>query len=142
MGSKKHKLSVSIDENYCLLGIVSDEPDYKLCWLINEGLKFSLGKTDNLLLFNKKIGEEQVYTLFQYDEEATMLTYRLISNRGESGYFLPELKHIDYVLHIQGELVPEDIKDLIKKILKVHSIRMCVPVDLTKIKDRERLQLW
>lgn len=142
MSQKKHKLSVSIEENYCLLGIVSDEPDYKLCWLINEKLKFSFRKTSNLELYNKKSGEDEVYPIFLFEDESTMLNYRLISNRGESAYYLSELKNIDYMLHIQGDLVPDNIKDLLKKLQKVDSIRLCVPVDLRKIKDKGRLQLW
>lgn len=142
MSPKKHKLEVSIDEDYCLLGIVSDEPDYKLCWLINDRLKFSFTRTEDIVLYNKKIDEDQVFSIFLFDDEATMLTYRLIRNRGEAGYFLQDLRNIDYVLHIQGEIIQEDIKKLLKNIATVDSVRMCVPVDLRKIKDRERLQLW
>ena len=142
MSPKKHKLSVSIEEDYCLLGVVSDEPDYKLCWLINERLNFSFKKADDLLLFNGKVNEEQPYSIFQYDDENTMLSYRLIGNRVESGYFLLDLKNIDYILHIQGDIKPDNINELIRKLVSIDSIRMCVPVDLKKIKDRERLQLW
>ena len=38
MAIKKHKLSLAIQEDFCLLGMVSDDPDYKLCWAINQAL--------------------------------------------------------------------------------------------------------
>jgi hypothetical protein len=140
--SRKLKLSVSFEENYCLLGIVSDEPDYKLCWLINEQEKTSFQKAENLVLFNKKNDAEEEYALFSYEDENTMLTYRIITNRTDSGCYLSELKHIDYLVHIQGELVQEEINEFIQGVNNLREIRMCVPVDLSRIKNKERLQLW
>ena len=139
---KKLKLSVSIEENYCLLGISTDEPDYKLCWRINDRLKMSFVKTDDLCVKHRKSGEEQSFPLFQFEDDNTMLTYRIIGNRSEAGYFLPELKNVDYLLHIQGDLVQDDLKELVAKLMALPSIRMCIPVDLGRIKERDRLQLW
>lgn len=142
MSPKKHKLSVSIDENYCLLGISSDEPDYKLCWLINQQLRFSFAQIDSLRIFNKKLNEEQEVAIFYFDDENTLLTYRLITNRTSSGYFLSDLKNLDYLIHIQGDLKTDEINKLLKKVNQISSVRMCVPVELNKIKERDRLQLW
>lgn len=142
MSAKKHKLSVSIEEDYCLLGIVSDEPDYKVCWLLNQQLNFSLARIDDLKLFSKKLNEEQEVSIFKYYDENKLISYRLIVNKTSSGYFLPELKNIDYLLHIQGDIILDEITKIIKQISSIKAIRMCVPVDLSKIKERERLQLW
>jgi len=139
---KKHKLSVAFDEDYCLLGIASDEPDYKLCWLINQQLGTSFIKGDDLIVFNSKMNQQQEVSLFTYYDDNKMVTYRMISNRSSSGYFLSDLKNIDYVLHIQGDVATTEIDDLIGRIIKTEGIRMCVPVDLRKIRERERLQLW
>jgi hypothetical protein len=142
LSPKKHKLAISIEENYCLLGISSDEPDYKLCWLINQKLNFSLTRIDNISLYNKKLNSEQEISMFYYHEENTMLSYRIIVNQSNAGYFLADLRNIDYFLHIQGDINPDDISSLIKKVNSIPAIRMCVPVDLTKIKERDRLQIW
>jgi len=142
LSAKKHKLSVSIEEDYCLLGIVSDEPDYKVCWLLNQQLNFSLARIDDLKLFSKKLNEEQEVSIFKYYDENKLISYRLIVNKTSSGYFLPELKNIDYLLHIQGDIILDEITKIIKQISSIKAIRMCVPVDLSKIKERERLQLW
>ncbi len=51
MAMKKHKLNVAIEEDFCLLGIVTDEPDFKLCWLINQSLgMIQQGQVDDLTL--------------------------------------------------------------------------------------------
>lgn len=102
----------------------------------------SFVKTDNLSVFHKKLGEEQEFPLFHYEDENTMLVYRIIGNRSDSGYFLGDLKNVDFLLHIQGDLINDDIDELVTKLNALESIRMCVPVDLGKLKDKDRLQLW
>ena len=142
MGPKRHKLAIAIDEDYCLLGIASDEPDYKLCWLINQQLGTSFTRTDDLVVYNSRLNEEQEAPLFVFYDETKMVTYRLIKNRLTSGHFLSDLKNIDYLLHIQGDIVTDEIDFFLKRVVKTPGIRFCVPVDLKKIKERERLLLW
>lgn len=142
MSPKKHKLSVSIEEDYCLLGIVSDEPDYKLCWLVNQQMDTSFTRTNDLEIFNNSLHGEQLVSLFIYEDEQRMLTFRLIVNHTTTGYFLPELKNIDYFFHVQGEIVPDEINDIIRTVNSIPAVRMCVPVDLRKIKERGKLHLW
>jgi hypothetical protein len=99
-------------------------------------------KTDNLRVFHKKLNKDQEFTLFQYDDENSMLVYRIIGNRSDEGNFLSELKNIDFMLHIQGDLIQNDISKLVQKLNSLDAVRMCVPVDLGKLKEKERLQLW
>ena len=102
MAIKKHKLDIAIEEDFCLLGVVSDEPDYKLCWMINQVLDQAFEKLDDLKLFHKKLQEEQAFSIYAYQDEDALVTYRIIKNRSGSGYFLDELKNLDYLVHIQG----------------------------------------
>lgn len=142
MSQKKHKLSVAIDEDFCLLGVASDEPDYKLCWLINQQMDTSFARVDDLVVYNSKLNEQQEVALFVYHDENKMVTYRLIGNRLSTGYFLSDLKNIDYLLHIQGEIVTNEIDNFISRVVKAPGVRFCVPVNLQKIRERERLYLW
>jgi len=102
----------------------------------------SFMKADNLQVFHKKLNEEQEFSLFQYDDENAMLVYRIISNRSDAGIFLSELKNIDFLLHIQGDLISDDISKLVQQLNSLEAVRMCVPVDLEKLKDKDRLHLW
>lgn len=139
---KKHKLDLAIDEDFCLLGVVSDEPDYKLCWLINNSLDMNFEKQEDLQLFHPRLKEEQAFSLFSYHNENALITFRIIRNRTENGYYLDELKNIDYLVHIQGEINTEKINQFIHAVGALNSVRMCVPTDLSRIKNRGRLLLW
>ncbi|MFH0756905.1 MAG: IPExxxVDY family protein [Bacteroidota bacterium] len=142
MAVKKHKLEMAINEDFCLLGLVSDEPDYKLCWLINHSLGTDLLKLDDLELFHKRLGKDLAYSIFAFQDEESLLTYRIIKNRAEEGYFLDELKNLDYLVHIQGEINAKKINSFIRGVKAIPEVRMCVPVDLKKIRNQERLLLW
>jgi len=139
---KKHKLEVAIEEDYCLLGLVSDEPDYRLCWMINRHLGMDFRKMDDLILSHRKLDQEQRFSLFTYEDEETMITYRLIRNRADVGYYLDELKNLDFLIHIQGDIISDGINTFLHAAIELDAVRLCVPVDLQKIKNRERLLLW
>lgn len=131
-----------MEEDFCLLGVVADEPDYKLCWRINQALELGFEKLDDLKLFHRKLQEEQLFSNFVYQDEDALVTYRIIKNRSEQGYFLDELKNLDYLVHIQGEIITEKINAFMQTLGTLSPVRLCVPVDLKKIRNKERLLLW
>jgi hypothetical protein len=142
MGVKRHKLDMAIEEDFCLLGVVTDQPDYKLCWMINRALDMNFEKQEELQLYHRKLDEEQVFSLFSYHDNDAMISYRIIRNRAEKGYFLDELKNIDYMIHIQGEINTNRISNFMHSVGALEPVRMCVPSDLSRIKNKERLLLW
>lgn len=131
-----------MEEDFCLLGVVSDEPDYRLCWMINRQLGMEFEKTDDLTLRHRKYQEEQQFSLFLFEDEEAMITYRIIKNRADVGHFLDELKNLDYLIHIQGEVFPDQLSSFIHSASSIEAVRMCIPVNLQKIKNKERLWLW
>ena len=60
MAIKKHKLHMAIEEDFCLLGVVADEPDYKFCWMINQELSVGFERHDDLKLYHPKIEVDQL----------------------------------------------------------------------------------
>jgi len=139
---KKHKLEVAMEEDFCLLGVVADEPDYKLCWRINQSLGIGFEKLDDLKLFHRKYQQEQLFSNFFYRDEDALVTYRIIKNRSDDGFFLHELKNLDYLVYIQGEIITKKITAFMQSVGNLSDVRMCIPVDLKKIRNKERLLLW
>jgi hypothetical protein len=142
MAVKRFKLEMAIDEDFCLLGIVSDEPDYKLCWLLNQALGTDFLKLDDLVLYHRKLEADQVFSLFAYGDDESLVTYRIISNRAAEGCFLDEVRNLDYLVHIQGEISADQINRFLQGAATIPGVRMCVPVALNKIRNKERLLLW
>ena len=84
MGVKKHKLEMAIEEDFCILGVVTDETDYKLCWMINQSLNMNFEKQDDLKLYHRKLKEEQVFSHFSYYDDDALITFRIIKNTTEN----------------------------------------------------------
>ncbi len=142
MAVKKHKLDLAIQADFCLLGMVADEPDYKLCWMINNALGMAFEKLDDLKLFHRKLQEDQFFSIFGYQDEDALLSYRIINNKSDRGFFLDELKNLDFLVHIQGEITTDKINSFLHQSAALPPVRMCVPVDLNRIRNKERLLLW
>jgi hypothetical protein len=142
MAIKKHKLKMAMEEDFCLLGVVADEPDYKFCWMINRVLEINFEKLDDLVLYHPKLDADQEFSIFFYENEEAMLTYRIVKNRSDKGYFLDELKNLDFLVHIQGEIYGDQIGTFMQSVNSLSSVRMCVPVDLSRLRNKERLLLW
>lgn len=142
MALKKHKLEMAIEEDFCLLGVVADEPDYKFCWMINQKLEINFEKLDDLDLFHPKLKVDQQFSIFAFDDEDAMVTYRIIKNRSDKGYFLDELKNLDFLVHIQGEIYKDQISAFMQSVNTIPAVLMCVPVDLARLRNKERLLLW
>ncbi|MEZ5070178.1 MAG: IPExxxVDY family protein [Bacteroidales bacterium] len=142
MAVKKIRLNLAMEEDFCLLGLTSDVPDYKLAWLINRGLHMHFEKEEDLLLLHKKTGSEQRISHFSCSDADAWLTYRILNNRACVGHFLEEMKNLDYLIHIQGELDETKIRHFLQEINALPEVRFCVPVELGRIRDRERLFLW
>ena len=109
---------------------------------MNQQLEAAFVRHDDLRVFSKKLNQEQDVGLFLYEDESRMLTFRLLVNRTSAGFFLSELKNIDFFLFIHWVIIPHEISEMIRGINAIASVRMCVPVDLQKIKETEKLRLW
>ena len=142
MAIKKHKLEMAIEEDFCLLGVVADEPDYKFCWMINRELEINFVKLDDLDLYHSKMDADQQFSIFAFDDEDALVTYRIIKNRSDRGYFIDELKNLDFLVHIQGEINEDQIRTFMQSVNSIPEVRMCVPVDLTRLRHKDRLLLW
>ena len=142
MAVKKHKLEMAIEEDFCLLGVVADEPDYKFCWMINRELEINFEKLEDLDLYHPKLNVDQQFSIFAFDDEDAMVTYRIIKNRSDQGYFLDEVKNLDFLVHIQGEIYKDQIGTFMQSVNTIPAVLMCVPVDLARLRNKERLLLW
>lgn len=142
MAKRVHKLALGPDEDFSLLSLVCDDRDYRLCWALNEAHGYHFTREEDLELIHTKSKTRQHFALFSYLDEMRMIEYRIIRNQGEEGYFLEELRNIDYLVHIQGAH-PGDIPgEFAANALQLDSVRFCAPADISRIRERGRLSLW
>jgi len=116
------KLKVDHDFRFRLIGISCHENDYRLVWAINNLLGMQFVRTGNLLMHHAKLNLDLEFSLYSYQDDDRYLTYHLISNRCPDGFLFPEIKNLDFLIQITGELTDGEQKSVIKNLKSVEII--------------------
>ena len=139
MIKKLHKLVVEDDFHFLLIGISSHENDYRVSWAINTYLKMAFKRAENLQIHNPRTGNDQEFSLYQYSDPETQLHYDLFSNRCDNGFFLEDMKNIDYLLKISGDYYKTFPVQLVNKLKKTDIITTAFEIDPLLLKSRKKL---
>ncbi len=136
---KKNKLQVGIDFNFNLMGIVSQSPEYKLAWSINQPLQINLIKANEATLEFIK-NENLIISYYYFETENSLI--RLIKNKsyeGNARYLLPEIKQIDYFLQIFNYGGAFDTNNIFSTLAKNSEIQFITNIEVDKLKSKENL---
>lgn len=139
MTKKLHKLVVEDDFNFLLIGISSHENDYRLTWAVNTQLKMAFRRADNLQVQNPRIKEAQEFSLYQFTDPETQLHYDLLSNRCDNGFLLEEMKNIDYIMKIYGDVNKNFPVQFVNKLKKINIITTAFEIDPSTLKSKKKL---
>ena len=134
---KKHKLNVSFDYNFRLIGIASHEKDYKLVWSINQVLDLNFVRQEDHIVFNKKLDTDQSFSHFIAEENN--IIYNLLSNRSEDGFLADEINNFDYLLQIIGDITDAERNEIIKKIKSVDKVLTAIKLDPNCLASKHKL---
>lgn len=97
----KFELEEEYEFDFFLLGISSHEKDYRICWAINNILEISLEKEDrDIEVSVKKSNRTSLHSMYTFYDDNQETIYRLIANRSNLGFLVPESPQADYFLHI------------------------------------------
>jgi hypothetical protein len=97
----KIHLADKTDEECTILGIVSNEADYKLSQLLNQKLKLALKNAKTLDI--KGDNETSVsFSRFSDNSKSPEFFFNLISNKSDKNYLLKKLKNIDYFFQVHS----------------------------------------
>jgi len=130
----KTKLQVEYDFDFCLIGVVCSEKDFRLCWMLNNQLGWKLAKTDDHV---SGVGNHSV---FAFSDEELMRDYYLIVNKSDSGKLLiDEHQHTGYFIIIKGEITDEEKRYFAEQIKKLSSVSASYMIDTDTLKSKQNL---
>ena len=140
---KKKVIKLTENETYSfeVIGISSHENDYRVCWAINTELNYSLKKTDDHSIFDVKNNLKNNFSLFDYFDEESLMTFYLVSNRNENGYLIPELKNIDYFMLLMGETEPLFLNNFVARLKKINIVSTAAVIDINSLKSKKNFIL-
>jgi hypothetical protein len=131
---KTLKLKIENEINFKMIGISCHENDYRLVWAINEKLKLQFLRIGNLVVHNPKLSEDLEFSRYLLDDEERFLKFYLMANRCPNGFLFPEVRNLDFVLQIVGEINQHELKDIEKKIKQVEVVSTAFILEPKKIK--------
>jgi hypothetical protein len=125
-----------------LIGIASHESDFRVVWAINNSLKFKFVRTGNLPVRMPKYDLSAEFGRYVYEDEERYIKYSFISNRSPDGFLFPEVKNIDFIVHVNSELIEASLAaSLVKSLKKIDIISGAYVLDPSKLKGIERIIL-
>ena len=140
--AKHLKLQYTENQAVYIVGIVSSANHLKLSWALNQALNIQLSVKDKITLTHPKTGQTTDHSLFQYENESSILKYALISNKAGSIYFIDELKNIDYVFVIKGDPDNSEKDHISQTLRQISEIATFVVIQAESIKKTDRLELF
>lgn len=138
MQKKVHKLQDEQPQGFALIAIASHQNDYRLSWALNRQFNWQLTRSQDLVIKEPKTGVEQAFIRYSYHSPQHLI-YHLVTNRCSQGFLLAEHKNIDYVLKIEGESLPGDVKPIIQKIRHIDFVITAFAIETLKSKDKKKL---
>jgi hypothetical protein len=135
----KTVLNIEYDFNFWLVGISSHLRDYRISWALNKELNVDLKKEPDYEIGQKKPMDSQFFSHYAYNCEETQRNYHLFANKCPSGFLLPEVKHADYLLMLDGNFNEQYIEQLCKLVRKIDHINTVFEIDVETLKSKKNL---
>jgi len=138
--AKKIYLDVRSDPAlFTLLGISCHLRDYRLSYLFNHHLGFSLIKRDDLRIISSPDKGQTEFSFYSYRNEERLNTFYLIANRSQSFILVPEMKQFDFLLIVEGRYNKGEKNVMIKTIRSLPGVLTVFEINFTEIKNYESL---
>ena len=119
---KKYKLEIGDKSPLGLIGILSDESDLKLSWLINKNIQVNLTRDEDLNWLSRELPNSLSFPIYS-DPESKLGPVRLLKNRTLEGLWIKGYKQVDYLFLIMKENSQEEFNNLREKLQKISGIR-------------------
>lgn len=128
-------------EDARLLGIQCTHEPHKFVWMVNRafGYQFQYQQRGEIKL--KSLSREYVFPIYHCKEVHLELEHILYVNEDGGKHLLPELKHIDYLWLLKGEMEEGFVMALMKELRQFEQVLLVMELTNEKIKNKEHLVL-
>ncbi|MBL56049.1 MAG: hypothetical protein CMP61_02575 [Flavobacteriales bacterium] len=131
-------LELEYDFDFFLLGVSSHVANYRLAWGMNQQFELDLERVDDIdLSFGPQ--KKGKFSLYRFDDEESYTTFHLIANRCNFGYFIPELKQIDYFIQYWGPMSNKEMDNFKNELRKIPSVLTAIAINPKELKSRNNL---
>jgi hypothetical protein len=122
---------------YTLIGISCHLMDYRLLHLLNKELGFNFSKEEDFKSNASSNKEEASFSLYSCKDEDQRNSYYLIANFSQEIILIPEFKHTDFIMLIEGNFKKQSLDILLKAIRSIPKVMTAFEIKVTDIKNKE-----
>ena len=127
-------------EDTRLLGIMAPMKAYQFCWMLNHLLDLDFRVNNEIEIQLTKKQRNYFFAVYEYAERTNTLVHYLYNNQFDGEYLLPELKHLDFLWLLKGDVVTDvSLELLIQSIRSINGVQLVVELTNEKIKNKEHL---
>lgn len=135
----KFTLEIEDDYPYSVMGINTSLKGYRLAWNLNRLLDIRLERQEPILLLNRA-RDKVPHTCFSCFDDERNLKFRLIENRSEGNYFIPEQRRCDFLLIIDVS-DSSNLNEWLSVLRSVKGVSMAFAIDIDTLKSKQNLLL-
>ena len=128
------------EPDFQLIGIASNENDYRLAWAINTALKIALTKSPDIVVVHDKYKHDISLSIFSQDFADQGYVIKLFANRGDNYFLLEDLRNIDFFLKLEGEITAQKVQNIVSTLKTIDIVMGVYQIDTKSIKKIQRLQ--
>ena len=136
---KTKKLKYKPEFNFKLIGVSTSEEDYKLSWKLSHILETGFVKSSNLQIIDPKYSDYLVFSVFENVDKTVLPDIRLVSNKGNSGFLIEELRNIDFFVIVYELDDTNFCNELVVKLKGTENVTGVFNLEPESLKSREKL---
>jgi hypothetical protein len=123
-----------------LLGIVAPVKGYQFSWLLNQYMQIDFRINHDIEIQLDKKKRKYYFSIYEYAEPNGSLMHYLYINQFDGEYLLPELKHLDFLWLLKGDIMRDtEFAHLQQSIRSIPGVQLVMELTGEKIRNKAHL---
>lgn len=130
---------IELEFDFIIWGINSSIEDYRLCLQLNQCLRWKLKREQEIEFYSPQIKGFKYFNTYKYKNEIDFYTIELIQNRTNGNILIPELKNIDYLFLLHGEVEYFEPEIFTNLLIKIPGVQSVIELNVDSLKSKHNL---
>jgi hypothetical protein len=123
-----------------LMGIVAPVKGYQFSWLLNQYMQIDFRINHDIEIQLDKKKRKYYFSIYEYAEPNGSLMHYLYINQFDGEYLLPELKHLDFLWLLKGDIMRDtEFAHLQQSIRSIPGVQLVMELTGEKIRNKAHL---
>jgi hypothetical protein len=123
-----------------LLGIVAPVKGYQFSWLLNQYMQIDFRINHDIEIQLDKKKRKYYFSIYEYAEPNGSLMHYLYINQFDGEYLLPELKHLDFLWLLKGDIMRDtELGHLQQSLRSIPGVQLVMELTRENIRNKAHL---